>query len=820
MSDAVAPVRQAGMRQRVAGRWQIPLLLGACALFGWALWRLRPAPQEVPFDQRLDLIIALGRSGLYPEVSDEAQRLLSDSECTDAQKRRLHRVLGDLIYDNEIRKLVKDELNAEHVIQHYRESVADASELDAPTLLRIAEAWEWMDRPWEAIRYYEQALDRGAPGAVRVQRRVLELRLALGGMEPDAIAKEVEAFAKQAESSPEDLMWAVHRRVELFVEQQKLSEAEAFLETYRARVQDTPQQPRLEYLLAWVLYHEGRHDEAERLLRALRGRLTSRDDVDAASGWLLGRIVQMHGAPEEALSLYDGVLRAHFEGMYVAASRLGRAECLVSLDRHEEALAAYGDAIAMLAKVPPTRLFDQDLVLESARDRWYEMLRENRPYRALDYLRVAIRLLPPDDPKAEGLYRERLADLLTSLAERELAAAEHAEPPSAATTQPNTTSAPATSLRQAARARLIEAGQTYLRLSRLRIDQEEDSARAVWDAADRFDLAGERERSIEVLKEFVAERPRSARLPSALLRLGQSYQALRRYPEAVEMYQRNISLYPRTPQATQSYVPLAACYMEMGPSYAEHAERTLLSVLVEAPDAEAVITPEAEEFRLALLKIAELYMSEREYEKAIVRLEEAATRYPDDPQITRIRFQLAEACRRSAAQIPQSLNEATNAARRDSLIETYRQRLARARTLYEQVIAALQDVPAERLSTLEAAYLRVSYLYRADCAFDAQAFTDRPSPEGYEEALRLYDAAAWKYNDEPIALAAYVQMIHCYLRMGQAARARTTLERAKWILRGMPDRPDVWPLPGENKETWNEYLTWLGQTPTLAQPGT
>ena len=220
----------------------------------------------------------------------------------------------------------------------------------------------------------------------------------------------------------------------------------------------------------------------------------------------------------------------------------------------------------------------------------------------------------------------------------------------------------------------------------------------------------------------------------------------------------------------------------------------------------------------ALFQIADLYMRNERYEQAIVRLEEALSRYPDDGRVTRGRYMLAEAYRRSAARLPAALAEGQNLAERDKMMAEFRRRLHRAGELYAEVIATLEGDAADEGTGLEKAYVRSSHMFRADCAFDEASYLPTRGTEAFERAIRLYKVAAWKYRTHPIALSAYVQIIHCHLRMGDIARARATLERASWILRGIPEDPGVWRVPGESKQTWAEYLAWLRNTPTFRSP--
>jgi len=79
---------------------------------------------------------------------------------------------------------------------------------------------------------------------------------------------------------------------------------------------------------------------------------------------------------------------------------------------------------------------------------------------------------------------------------------------------------------------------------------------------------------------------------------------------------------------------------------------------------------------------------------------------------------------------------------------------------------------------LEHLYLQHAYLYEADCFFETQE---------YAQALKLYEQAAGYLRDSPRGLAAYVQMINCYVFMGEPREARAALARALVAVNTMPD---------------------------------
>ena len=45
---------------------------------------------------------------------------------------------------------------------------------------------------------------------------------------------------------------------------------------------------------------------------------------------------------------------------------------------------------------------------------------------------------------------------------------------------------------------------------------------------------------------------------------------------------------------------------------------------------------------------------------------------------------------------------------------------------------------------------------------------------------------AWRYENEPAAVSATMQVVHCYERLGQREEARAALARLQWLLNKIP----------------------------------
>jgi tetratricopeptide (TPR) repeat protein len=254
--------------------------------------------------------------------------------------------------------------------------------------------------------------------------------------------------------------------------------------------------------------------------------------------------------------------------------------------------------------------------------------------------------------------------------------------------------------------------------------------------------------------------------------------------KAIAAYERNIAENPRTPAVYTSTVNLARCYMAEGIPPQEHfdkAEKWLLSLVQDNPD----LKPTAEEFRVSVFTLGELYYRNGRWADAILRLEEAMTRYPDDKEMPRVTFMLAESYRSSAREVGDALGKDPGIDRRSELAQARIDRLQRAETLFAQVIEKLDVDPAEtlagvepKLTPLEEEYLRSSYMDRAECAFELG---------DYASAIKLYDQTATRFAQRAVAIQAYVQIVNCYMMMNQPQQASAAAERGQWVLKRIPD---------------------------------
>jgi tetratricopeptide (TPR) repeat protein len=357
-----------------------------------------------------------------------------------------------------------------------------------------------------------------------------------------------------------------------------------------------------------------------------------------------------------------------------------------------------------------------------------------------------------------------------------------------------------------------KAGDAYVAYSqKLTLADDKGYGDALWKGIELYDRAGNVQYVISALELFVAERPDDALAPDALLRLGRAYQAAGMFDKAIAAFQRNQFRYGQSLAASKSAVPLAQAYMAKGPEGYNKAEGVLLSVVNNNP----LVTPEAEEFKQAVFELAQLYYRTNRFEEAVNRLEEFTQRYPDDERMGQLLFFMADSYRKSGSALDVRLAGAqanlegagadagAGAGAAANLTEAEsekRDRLMKARQLYDKVVEHYRAHPAS--TDGDRLYLKLAHFYRADCMYDLGDFA---------EAIRLYDAAAFRYQDDPSALAALVQIVNANCALGKLEEAKTANERAKWLLNRMPGEAfddGAFAMP---KSYYQQWLKWTSQ---------
>jgi len=783
------------LRQRMAGRWQIPLFAGSLVLLAAGLYRLRPSPETLPLAAAIDFLDSLLASGAYGQAVELGQSLAQRKDELGADGEAQVRLrLARALAGGARASGAGGPSVGEAVAEHLGFARAGGLTLSPDDWETLGWAQEAQGKPESAIDTYRQAIARGHPQASDLRQRCIVLAETLAETTPEVLAAQLDEMLGAVEAHRLDLhIWALERKLYVLEELGRLGDAATLLVKHRKEFEKSDYRDAFAFLEAYLLFAQGHADEAENFLRAVRNRLERRSPLYAKTGWLLGRIVLHDGGPQrplEALSFFQDVRFQHPGDEYALASLVGSAEALAYLERHEEAIEAYEEAIERLEAVGDRRWINVGALRTSLSVMAEGLRQTNQVGPALSYARLAGRLLDETDvEQATPVWQQvgQLQELYGEELERAARDAEESDRDSAA------------ALAVQARDQFADAADTYLRLAQLSIAHEERAAQASWLAAELMARGGRLQAAARLYERYAQERPASVLVPGALLRVGQLRQAMGQWLAAADAYRECYRRFPRTLDGARSLIPLAQCFLALGPAEEEAAEKVLSVVL----DESEVFTPEAPEFADALFLLGEVLNRRGEPERAIVALEEALERYPDDERAWRGRFLLADSYRRSALALREAQRQGSYEGEIEQMGAESDRRLTRALKLYNEVIEGLEGRGLATLNRLERLYLHLASLYEADCTFEMR---------DYREAIRLYEEAATSMKDTPRGLAAFVQIINCHVFLGQLSEARAALARALIQVDAMPAEAFSRSVSPERREDWQRYFQWLGES--------
>ena len=778
------------MASRGAGKtaqlWQLPLLLLSFSLFGYAAYLFIDPQPGLTIDQRIELARKDLDNERPPAALEVLNKILTTEKLKPEDEGRIHIMLAESLDMAQKQAKISIPANYNRIIEQTQLAMSQGVQPDFKIYKRLGESYEALNKPTFALDAWKKAMQLDPEKTLAIQRKVIDLQLAQD--DPTPAEATIEDYLKNKSISNAEKAWAIGEKAQLQIDAGKFMEARSLLNSALTLEIDQVAMGTLNYRLGYCAYKLGDPSEAERFLRVARDQLQSKHPLDAEACVLLGKICRDRNDPQEAAAFFEEVLTDHPESRPEPIARLGRGLCRIMLKQDDAGLTDLHDVTSELLAKPARAKFKDEIIagLRQAGD----LLNGRENYQgSLEVLTYEQSL----DPDPGAAFFARLANVYEKRADQTEASVALATP------------ADRIKLAQQLRDLRTKSGDAYIAYSRkLTLADDKGYGDALWKGIELYDKSGNTASVVTALELFVAERPGDALTPDALVRLGRAYQAAGLFDKAIAAFQKNQLEYPQSLAASRSAVPLAEAYIAKGPGFYPKAENVLLSVVNNNP----LLTPESEEFRQAVFELGQLYYRTNRFEEAGSRLTEFVGRYPDDPRMGQLLFLQADSYRKSAQVLNQRITAATQPASADAsgknvgvdLAEAAaerKDRLLKAKGLYDRVVEMYKD--KEPTDDTEKLYLKLSHFYRADCLYDLGQYAD---------AIPLYDAAAFRYQEDPSALAAYVQIVNAYCALGKIEDAKTANERAKWLLRRIPPEAfndGTFSMP---KEYWEQWLKW------------
>ena len=517
-------------------------------------------------------------------------------------------------------------------------------------------------------------------------------------------------------------------------------------------------------------------NEAVALLNQAQSIDAYATDITRRSLFLIGRAAELQGQKQEALRQFTSIRQRFGDTLEGLAATLAEADIRRRAE-DEAALTWYRQVLE--SEIDPTTYRSDILPLERLRARILNAVGDFvERGKFADSLRLLDRF-PPLFTRTQQL--ELRGETLRRWGDRLLQQAADGGERSQ-------------ELRRAGLRRLREAGVAIERLATLRFATHYYTG-DLWEAADCFYRGQSYSSAARLLNLYLQHEPEK-RNAQALSRLGQANLALGRVEESIAAFEECIELYERDNATYQARIDCARAYWYLG--NAAEAERLLRINL-----AQSTLKPESPEWKDSLFAYGLLLFEQGRHEEAIITLEEAVLRYPNDRQTLQARYLVGEAYRRWAAEPLELAQESRSTNEREKSQQLVRERLTLALENVKQVqsditlkIHNAQDDP------IYAAMRRNCYMLEGAVLFDLGRYND---------AIEAYQNVSALYPNEPFVLETFVQIARCWQRLDRIEHARGAIEQAQLTLEHLPNDAEFTATTAFNRDEWRLLLSTMKQ---------
>ncbi len=216
------------------------------------------------------------------------------------------------------------------------------------------------------------------------------------------------------------------------------------------------------------------------------------------------------------------------------------------------------------------------------------------------------------------------------------------------------------------------------------------------------------------------------------------------------------------------------------------------------------LTPESVEWQQSLFQLGWLHYVQQQWEPAILRLEEAVSRYPQVPRALRARYQLAQAYYQNARQQRAVIDGLRLASGRETAARKVSLQLQMARDHFQEVISQLHRRSTTKYPDPEEELIYLNSLFAL-----AQIHRDLGHPD---EAIATYLELTRVFGSWPAVLEAYVQLADVYRNLRRYREAKAAIAQAQRALKQLPAQAPFRQQTTRARQQWNDYLKWLLQS--------
>jgi tetratricopeptide (TPR) repeat protein len=814
--------------------WQIPVLLLGLGLLLIGVYFALPRYSVPDFQGVLDDVEVHLLAGELTQAENKLKTMSEDDLYKKLAKQpvKAHaaQLFGDL-YFRQIDKSVWQGIttpvgtaNLSKIKQRYRESEKLGRDLPPPALRRYAQTLAALGEDEAALKIVDRMPTNLDPPRYRLVRDLIERRVLT---DPDPISKSITRLIvryeqeldaeKNLETKRAGQIWVMALKCERMLQADdpngviSLLIEGGLLRLGKDGASERELAP-LKVRLGEAYATLGQLENARLYLRTAQSHIPDGDPLNPRIMVAFGDILLaegMSGAFEQAYNHYRQAYGVDKMGPSSIDALIGLGHTEANRDnRFPEALKWFDRAVKRILtdQLPPwdgrreqlaSYLRDIHVEREFSRGRYNE---------ALELLKVYEPLEAPD-LTAQTLLS--FASIYEKLGEASLKQADAMTPDESDPGKDPNLQARRIHNQEAAIA-FEQAGDYYRSQATELTHTTDEHGDALWKAAASYEKAQLWSKAAEVYVDFLETSDRQERREEASFRIAQALLAEGQYESAVQRLRQIIEDSPQGEFAKRSYVPTAQGLASLE-RWGE-AEKLLRSVLEDHPS----IGPESPYYHDALVALGKLFYQRgaddpRFYARAIEVLGDeggAVERYQHSEkeeyqrQMPTLRYMLADSLRLSADGLSEQAEQARTETERLAMLATRTERLADALMYYHMVITELEKWHPDSLTQLEEQYFRNAHFYMADCAFERSDF---------ETAIGFYLNAVSKYQDHPVALVGWVQIMNARAELGQYEAARSAHARAIELFNQMPEGAFQRADSLMTRERWDDWLQWMTQ---------
>lgn len=753
MPDKLVPGPKLRPYPPVSDLWQIPAIAAAIALFAVAVW-VAKHPAQKPSTQAADFaaLVQAYESGNTIVAGGSAERFLARYGVVP--KRDLGVacfILADSKWDLTRANPATTDKDLLDCQRAYDRAIALGIEpkYKGKALAAQGDIYARLGQVTEALDAYTELLDEFPDR----RETLLSMALAHARTKPPLKDKALECVDKYLASeglTPQEIQEGYLTKAEVLLLGTDKDRDCAGAATAARRVIDAGAEGetagRAALLEARALMGQEKYDEALATIGAANLQSTGRYEASlvlarAVSLWKSGKSDEGRKALDETVFRFPGTMEA-----------LSARYELAQLFFEQGGLDAAKDAlVSLLDDMSAHQAIATDyFTIDDVTSLWYAVGRAilaQGGYKAVQSFHSAASALMPQG-------RFLFFDAVLYLREAEL---QEADLPSLPASQ-------AAAAEKAIRATYREAGDAFAKV--LETPAGSLYQEALYNAGHALYMAGDYARALHYLRMFSDGNYHDDRLPKVLYEQGSCLAAMGNATPAIIVSGRNATEHPTNLYAYKSILLQADLYRDMGGKNLDYAAVMYNDILTDGRFGSKSV-----EWRRSIFSLGETLYELGRYKEAVLKLEEAITRFSEDAETANATYYLAMACRKAALTDP-AMKQAF---------------FTRAAKLFAGIAAS--GAGKEDARARSAAFLE------ADCYYDLG---------DYRKALGLYDKAVEANVDTPEATRALFQIANCYHRLGMKEQADATYKRATFNLK----HRQAPPAPGE--QFYESLASWLG----------